>query len=212
MRVIAISDTHGMHEAVDIPVGDMIIHAGDFTKLGKEIEVHYFLDWFCALPHQHKILIAGNHDFLFEEHPRFAKSLIPQNIHYLKDSGITIDGIKIWGSPVQPRFLEWAFNRDRGADIDKHWKKIPKNTDILITHGPPAGILDKTIRGDSTGCADLLRHIHRVKLKFHIFGHIHEGYGVVKKAGTCFINASSADHRYKMVNKAVVFDFSTSSA
>lgn len=206
MRIVTISDTHGKHDFVQVPDGDLLIFAGDCSSRGYEHEILPFLAWFAKQPHRHKVMIAGNHDFLFEDRPEYAESLIPEGVHYLNDSGVFLNGLHIWGSPVSPRFFDWAFNRDRGAHIDKHWAMIPAGTDILITHGPPMGILDRTMRGDEAGCEDLLRHIQRIKPKLNIFGHIHEGYGMIDKEGTCFVNACNADAQYRMRNLPIVID------
>lgn len=206
MKIVALSDTHGKHEQLQVPEGDVLLFAGDCSSRGYEWEVLSFLKWFAAQPHAHKIMIAGNHDFLFEEDAKRSTELIPEGVTYLNDSGIQVMGVSVWGSPVSPRFFDWAFNRDRGPQIEKYWQQIPNGTDILITHGPPVGILDRTTQGDSTGCEDLMRHVERVRPKLHVFGHIHEGYGMVEKNGTCFVNACNLDERYRMRNLAVVID------
>lgn len=207
MRFIAISDTHGKHGQILIPEGDVLIHAGDVCSRGSREEAEAFVKWFSSLPHRYKIFIAGNHDFYFERAaPEEVKKLIPANLIYLNDSGVAIEGIRIWGSPVQPWFMDWAFNRQRGADIRKHWDLIPANTDVLVTHGPVHGILDKTFTGESVGCEDLLHKVLEIKPKVHICGHIHEGYGEVHQHGVHFINASNLNLNYRPVNKAVVFE------
>ena len=132
--------------------------------------------------------------------------MIPDNVIYLNDSGVTIEGIKIWGSPIQPWFYDWAFNRQRGSEICKHWDLIPNDTDVLMTHGPAYMRLDKTTSGHYVGCMDLLTAIRRVRPQFHISGHIHEAYGMVKEGVTTYINASVLDERYEMRNEAVVFE------
>lgn len=206
MRIVALSDTHGKQEQLQVPDGDLLIFAGDCSSRGEEWEVAAFLKWFAGQPHRHKVMIAGNHDFLFEEDAIRSRELIPEGIIYLNDSGVTIEGVSIWGSPITPRFFDWAFNRDRGQQIEKYWQQIPNGTDILITHGPPVGILDRTTRGDTTGCEDLMHHVERVRPKLHVFGHIHEGYGMVEKNGTRFVNACNLDERYRMRNLAVLID------
>jgi len=113
--IVCISDTHGLHDQVDVPIGDILIHAGDCTNVGHPLEVAEFLVWFAALPHRHKVLIAGNHDFLFETEPDAAMALLRKyapSVHYLNDSGVSIAGLKIWGSPVQPEYCDWAFNKN----------------------------------------------------------------------------------------------------
>lgn len=199
MRFFSISDTHGKHRLLkNLPEADAIIHAGDISKDGSERSVLDFLAWFSKLNYRYKIFIAGNHDFFFErESPAYIQKHIPPNVIYLQDSGIQIEGINIWGSPVTPRFFDWAFNRDRGTDINKHWKKIPLDTDIIITHGPPKGILDNT--GDlEVGCEHLLKRIKKIKPRAHIFGHIHSASGIILKNQTTFINAGVLDDNYNL--------------
>ena len=206
MKVVAISDTHGQHGQLQHPEGDMLIHAGDVSSMGREGEVKKFLDWFGAQPFRHRVFIAGNHDYLFENEPQQAALLIPDNVIYLNDSGITIEGIKIWGSPVQPWFLDWAFNRQRGAAIKAHWDLIPADTDILVTHGPPMGIRDRLHNGEHAGCEALLDAVQEVNPRYHIFGHIHEGYGISEMGNTTYINASVLNRNYQLANSPVVFE------
>lgn len=189
MRIICISDTHNLHNQLEIPEGDILIHAGDISAIGEKDDIISFNDWLGQLPHQYKIVIAGNHDFYFENEPIKAKEMLTNAI-YLNDSGVEIEGLKIWGSPISPEFHDWAFNRKRGQEIRKHWEKIPENTDILITHCPPFGILDSTNDGRNEGCKDLSEIVAKIKPRLHIFGHIHEAYGQIKIEETIFINAS----------------------
>jgi Icc-related predicted phosphoesterase len=204
-RIVCISDTHGAHAQFPIPTGDILLHAGDFSKRGREHEIVDFNDWLGTLPHKHKIVIAGNHDFGMEQFPEKAHSWL-SNAHYLNDSEITIEGLRIWGSPITPWFFDWAFNRYRGADIRKHWEMIPEGIDILVTHGPPAGILDITAQGKGVGCEDLLQTIQRVKPRLHVFGHIHEAHGKIEKDGTIYANASLMDLQYLPVQTAWVVE------
>lgn len=192
MKIIAISDTHGQHEKVKIPEGDLLIHAGDLTEYGTEEEVKDFLRWFAKQPCTYKVFIAGNHDLFFEQanqnkYKIFA-NLKAENVFYLQNSGITLEGIKIWGSPVTPYFLGMAFNKQRGEVIRKTWNKIPTDTDILITHSPPYGILDQGL-----GCEELLANVIQRKPKLHVFGHIHNAYGTYQENNKKFINASLTD-------------------
>ncbi len=205
MKIVTISDTHGNHAALTLPEGDVLIHAGDISRRGRREEVEDFLQWFSQLDFQHKIFIAGNHDFFFEK--RSAKeinSIIPDNVIYLNDSGIEINGINFWGSPITPWFFAWAFNRRRGKKIQAHWNKIPNRTNVLITHGPPEGVLDRTKFGNKAGCKDLLLKVQEIKPQYHIFGHIHEGYGQKTIGETTFINASVMDVSYNMINAPVI--------
>jgi Icc-related predicted phosphoesterase len=190
-----------------LPKADGIIHSGDITYRGKESEVIDFLNWFSKLDYTYKIFIAGNHDFFFQQarHKEMHK-LLPSGIIYLNDSGIEINGYKIWGSPITPWFYNWAFNKLRGQSIRKHWDMIPSDTDILITHGPPYGILDAVLNQRHAGCKDLLKTVNIIKPKVHVFGHIHESYGRIKKDGTQYINCCILNESYEMVNKPVVFE------
>lgn len=211
MDITLISDTHGLHPALRLPATtDMIIHAGDFSRMGGLREVQSFLSWYTALPHRYKLLIGGNHDFLLERSPGLFQSILPDNIIYLEDSGIKIEGIHFWGSPITPFFFNWAFNRQRGPEIRKYWEQIPGDIDVLITHGPAKGYGDVTKRGEAVGCEDLLERILEVKPKYHIFGHIHEAYGTFKGEHTTFVNASVLNERYEMANEAVVVEVARS--
>lgn len=207
MKIVLISDTHGRHERLKLPEGDMIIHAGDVGMRGNKQESLDFMNWFSSLDYTYKVFIAGNHDFYFEKTSSDElKKLIPENVMYLNDSGVTIEGLKLWGSPVQPWFFDWAFNRYRGAEIKRHWDLIPQDTDILITHGPAHGVLDKVVRGPRVGCEELIKRIQTVKPELFVFGHIHEAYGQYKIQKTLFVNASVLDERYQLVNQPVVVE------
>jgi predicted phosphodiesterase len=211
MRILAISDTHNKHlqipsrfiENSDNSV-DTIVHAGDVSSRGYKGEIIDFLKWYNELNFKNKILIAGNHDFYFEEgKPEDIAAMLAEypNITYLNDSGVEIDGVKFWGSPVQPWFYNWAFNR-KGTDICKHWDLIPNDTHVLLTHGPVKGYLDMTQQGESVGCPYLLEKISQMSnLKLLVSGHIHEAYGMIDfPDGGIFLNASVLNLRYEMVN------------
>jgi predicted phosphodiesterase len=220
MKIAFISDTHNKHKQIPevyFEGVDMVIHAGDVSGRGYRNEILPFLDWFEALPVKHKIMISGNHDFYFEQAVKDEKtkadleSILKNrpSIIYLNDSGVEIEGIKIWGSPVQPWFYNWAFNR-MGIDIQAHWDLIPSDTQLLITHGPIQGYLDLTLEGKTTGCPYLKQTIaDRLKdLKLHAAGHIHEAYGHVKLAdGLLLINASLLDENYVMTNKPIFVEY-----
>lgn len=215
MKIVAFSDTHNHHRDVTLPDGDVLVFAGDLMTCGRKFnEVVSFSDWFMSQPHKHKILVAGNHDRLFEtQRPLCVGEFHNRgSVYYLQDSSITIDGVKFWGSPVQPWFYNWAFNVQRGPDIKKYWDRIPQDTDVLITHGPPYGILDQTIGwgGEHVGCEELWKTVHdRLSLKAHIFGHIHNGYGVETKPYSkmvSFHNVSICDEEYRRANEPQVIE------
>lgn len=206
MKIVCISDTHTKHKEVILPKGDLLIHAGDVSWVGSEPQLIDFFKWFDNQDFKHKIFIAGNHDLMFERNPTQAQSLIPKSIIYLEESSVTIEGIKIYGTPITPYFFNWAFNRYPGQDIEQHTRKIPNDTDILISHGPPYGILDANAKGEHCGCPSLLSKVQEVKPKLLICGHIHEGYGRQKNGKSLFINASLLDHRYDYKNPPVVVE------
>lgn len=205
MKIVSISDTHGYHDLLVLPKGDVLIHAGDVSSRGSEREIKDFLEWFSVQDYEYKIFIAGNHDFFFEHaDAKYINTIIPDKVIYINDSGVKINGFQIWGSPITPWFFDWAFNRQRGAEITKHWDLIPKNTDILITHGPVFGVLDRTVHGLNVGCEMLKDAITNIHPKVHICGHIHEAYGQYQSKDTVYINASVLDVRYRLVNDPIV--------
>lgn len=286
-RIVCISDTHSMtsHMAKGVPDGDVLIHAGDFTRCGHMSEVRQFNKWLGTLPHKHKIVIAGNHEISFdpdisssrrnrkqqvniqnfnfsnvkETHrsnhtgnqgldpivpsmPNMANLSIDEstlnddsnggtqegasprddsvqekdsksikmeltNCVYLEDRSTTIYGLKFYGSPWQPEFCGWGFNLPRGRALLDKWDMIPDDTDVLITHTPPVGYGDLCASGTRAGCVDLLHTVQkRVRPKYHIYGHIHEGYGVRSDGKTVFVNASTCDLAFSPKNKPIVFD------
>lgn len=215
MKLFIISDTHGDHEKVQVPDCDTLIHCGDWSRdkgIGCVID---FLRWIERQKPKNKIFIAGNHDLIAEQDPAFfanaLKEFCPSAI-YLQDSGVTIDGVKFWGSPVSPRFFNWAFNRDRGEEIKRHWDMIPDGTNVLITHGPPKGILDMSDgkRDGHLGCADLVDALSRVIPSIHCFGHIHNPGGKIEEVGfTKFINASLMDENYSFNQRGVATEIKT---
>lgn len=208
IKICIISDTHNYHKQLILPNADMIIHCGDFTGTGKENEIRKFMKWYSNLDQfKHKIIIAGNHDFLFEDSGSWARGLVPKNVHYLEDSGVEIEGFKFYGTPVQLPFNGWAFNRPEEI-LKKHWEAIPTDTDILITHGAPYSILDLgNYSGVHTGSPSLYWEvIERIKPLVSTFGHIHEGYGVKVIDNTTFINASNLDEKYDYTNSPILVE------
>jgi len=204
MRIVILSDTHSQQDELDIPNGDVLIHCGDFTGNKSWKRVEEFNHFLGQLNHRHKIVVAGNHDMHFESENQKAVATL-SNATYLQDSEITIDGINFYGSPWTPCFFDWYFMADQ-KKLKTIWQKIPENIDILITHGPPKGILDLTADGVNAGCEELLKRVLHIKPKFHVFGHIHEGYGMIEIDGIKFINASNLDFHYRPANQPVVVD------
>ena len=233
IRFVCISDTHSYESKLEgkMPDGDVLIHAGDFTGAGDVDEVVAFNEFLGSLKdkYKHILVIAGNHEvsfdgirhglsgaaaklyfwkspFKYTPEASNMKDLLT-NCTYLEDSSIELYGIKIYGSPWQPPHFNLAFNLPRGDPLLQKWNSIPKDTDILITHGPPLGYGDFIARGNHVGCAELLSTIQdRVKPKYHICGHIHESYGILTDNVTTFINAASCNKRYQLVNRPIIFD------
>ena len=213
MRIVCISDTHNCNEQIVVPEGDILIHSGDATTTGTVDQITKFNSWFSDLPHKHKVFVAGNHDWLFENDNEFARNLLDPSIIYLQDSAVEIEGLQIYGSPWQPRFFDWAFNLNRGYEMAEKWELIPDDIDILITHGPPNGILDLVPRrgwNENTGCEELRKRVEQLaafgRLRLHVFGHIHCGYGTHEEFGVKFVNASTCDEAYNPVNPPIVID------
>lgn len=202
MNIHCISDTHALHRQLIIPEGiDLIIHAGDATNYRElyknEIEFEDFLDWYSKLDIEFKILIAGNHCAWATKN--YNKEKVKEaGIIYLEHEFVTINGIKIFGSPYTPTFGSWYFNVDR-SKLDKYWKVLKDDIDILVTHGPPYGVLDLAHdygnKAELCGDKRLLNHVNRIKPKYHIYGHTHsnpqfENQGIVIRNDIQFMNVS----------------------
>jgi hypothetical protein len=189
VRVVAVADTHLYTDELVVPDGDLFIHAGDLCRHGDLDELRQAAAWIASLPHRHKIVVAGNHDWAFAREPAAARALIA--VTYLQDSGTTIDGFTIHGSPWQPAFHDWAFNLPRGAPLAAKWALIPSGLDILVTHSPPEGIGDDFTLLGRAGCADLRKRVAIVRPRLHLFGHIHQDGGVWEHDGTVFANVTT---------------------
>jgi Icc-related predicted phosphoesterase len=209
LSICIISDTHSKHKHLGkLPEADIIIHCGDMTSVGRSHEIVNFMAWFSKLDqYKHKICIAGNHDWLFETNKLIALEKIPENVIYLEDESVAIEGMKFYGTPVQKHFCNWAFNRSE-TKLAQHWAAIPDDTDVLITHSPPYGILDLVPRNKSCeGSPSLYMEVmNRIRPKIHCYGHIHESYGIKEMDGITFINASNLDGDYMCVNDPVIIE------
>lgn len=215
MLIALMADTHQNHKEIDLDEAtekwvnaDVVIVAGDFSyDMWGVVEARGafdFFNWFAGLPHKHKVLIAGNHDFIMEKMPS-TRFVLPESINYLEGQSVTIEGLKFWGGPWTPRFFDWAFNVDRGEDIKRYWDSIPRDTDVLITHGPPHGILDETW-GKHAGCEELWEAVKEIRPKLHVFGHIHEGRGQEfvewdDGSETIFVNATVVNGGYEYTHR-----------
>lgn len=244
MRITHISDTHNKHKQLDgkLPGGVLLIHSGDISSLGRKHEVEGFIKWFGKQDYTHKVFVAGNHDMSFDREKLLRDKLahfegrtdyntkcaegkpkwlvemlnnLPDNVYYLENNSVKLEGISIWGSPISPTFgYGWGFNKDRGHDINEVWNGIPMDTDIVITHSPIYGYNDRTQNtNENVGCSDLYHRLHEVKPHLHFAGHIHEGhgYGTIPYKDECgdiyTFNGSSCNLRYEAVNKPITFDY-----
>jgi Icc-related predicted phosphoesterase len=189
LRLVLLSDTHELHREVEVPDGDILIHAGDFTMFSKSMSaIADFNIWLGELPHRHKILTYGNHEF-FVETDQSRRSMLT-NALVLCNEGVEIEGLRIWGSPVTPLY-GGAFGLSSAEDRKRLYARIPEDTDILVTHGPPFGILDSAPHsGLHSGCRELLDAVMRVRPKLHVFGHVHGAHGILQTNQTTFVNAA----------------------
>lgn len=209
MKLVLISDTHCKLNQIEIPDGDILIHSGDATFQGTVSEVAVFGVHMQRMKEKFPkgiIFIPGNHDWGFQLNSTLFRDIMG-DVKVLIDESIVIDGIKIYGSPVTPWFNNWAFNVYRGDAIKKYWDAIPDDTNILVTHGPPFGILDEVADGEHVGCEELMKRIRELKqMKLHCFGHIHGSYGQYELDGVKYINASSCTERYQPFNPPIVLE------
>ena len=230
MRIVCISDTHDLHHKMKhpLPKGDVLIHAGDVSNIGEQPDVTRFIHWFMNIEgYDSKIFIAGNHDFAFERvnepHHKgdfeWFKNLINEenlsqsNVTYLEDNFIIIESpefsrpIKIYGSPWQPEFYNWAFNLPRGGnEMFEKWNMIPDDTDVLITHGPAENVRDFVPNGQIVGCGMLRHRIETIRPALHVCGHIHHAYGASLINDIMYVNASICTEKYVPSNKPIVID------
>jgi Icc-related predicted phosphoesterase len=231
-RIVALSDMHGQLPS-NVPDADLLIIAGDVTP-ATDHHVSFqarwldttFRRWLESQTAPAIVGIAGNHDFVFQEKPA---GFDPHRWkwHYLEESHIDVAGVRIFGTPWQPWFLEWAFNapRERGEEfLAQIYSRIPEDTDIIVSHGPPRGYGDRVPpnlksfnAGLNVGSVSLLEAIYRVKPRLVVCGHIHSGYGVYTvETGapypTTIANASLLNEGYRMVNKPVVLKLEKNAA
>lgn len=209
MNIVCFSDTHQRHNRLKIPKCDILIFSGDMCSGGELHQVSNFAKWLSSNSENFEkvIIVAGNHDICFEKMKLAAISELSHHLGdklvYLQDSEYVFNGIKFYGSPWQPRFFNWAFNLDRGEHLKSVWDLIPDDTNVLVTHGPPHGIGDKT-SNTHVGCFDLLNRVSKLENLFlHVYGHIHEGNGHYISEGipnVNFCNASICDEQYYPTN------------
>lgn len=189
MKILHISDTHGRHGRLTrLPDADILVHSGDFTSAGSEDEALDFLEWFCDLQYPHKIFICGNHDGCL-----YGAGIegLDGNVHYLCNSGVEIEGVRFYGVPM---FMEDCVTARQSRNISR----IPGDTDVLITHDPPYGILDFD-DNIHYGSDELLKRISEIKPRYHLFGHIHAGNGQVTLGATTYVNSAIVSENYQSI-------------
>lgn len=195
VRIVALADTHLFHEELEgkIPDGDILVHAGDLLRHGSLDELARAADFFRALPHRRKIIVAGNHELCLQRRAEEARALL-EGFVYLEDSEATVEGLRFYGSPWQPIFRVWAFGARRGPELAAKWAKIPEGLDVLVTHSPPRGKGDRVFGGlYRAGCADLAKRVTEVKPKLHLFGHIHQDPGRWEEDGITYANVTTSE-------------------
>lgn len=180
MVLVLFGDTHELHREVEVPAGDILICVGDFTMFSENLSaIEDFNEWLGDLPHPHKIVVPGNHEFFLESNPE--RRTLLDNANVLIDEGIAIEGLNIYGSPMIPLYGT-AFGKSSAQDRKLHWSKVPNDTHVLVTHGPPFGILDHPpdqIKG--MGDPELRNRVKELSfLKLHAFGHVDGAHGVIE--------------------------------
>lgn len=218
IRLVHISDTHGKHKELNIPDGDILIHSGDWSNTGSIKEVSNFLTWFSELPHPNKIFICGNHEREVEKDGYYLfKSMIPNNVVYLEDSGIKIEGLYFYGSPWTQAFQNWGWMWNSEEEERRIWARIPEHTDVLITHSPAYRLLDFSTykiseRSDQNIGSKILRKaVEYIKPLLVAHGHVHSAYGVAQFGKTTILNGSICDEAYHASNKPKVVDIDVKS-
>jgi predicted phosphodiesterase len=213
MRIVAMSDLHG-YLPEDVPACDLLLLAGDLTPVTNHAPAFQgewldgdFRRWLQRQPARKIVGIAGNHDFIFERQPHLVPKDLPWT--YLQDEGTEWEGLKIWGTPWQPWFFDWAFN-GRPEDLKRQWALIPEGTDILVVHGPPHGYGDGVPERDDRvrhcGCPHLLERIRQIAPRLVVYGHIHEGRGEWQLGRTRLANVTLVDEGYDVCYKPWVTD------
>jgi len=212
MKIVALSDTHSRHHEMtySVPNGDILIHAGDFSNCGRANEIYDFLSWYASFPHQYKIFIAGNHDFL-HHFPNLANIAKDMGLIFLHHQEYKIENYKIFGTPYTPKFFNWAHMYDTVQMGESLYSDIPKDTNILICHGPEYGILDFALNSQShVGSNELQKRIQQLNnLQLFICGHLHESYGKQRKSKNkkyISINASICNVHYEPINKPIIIN------
>lgn len=217
MRVVVLSDNHTRYNFT-VPEGDLLIHCGDFSYQGRPNEMFDFADWLTEQPHQHKVWVWGNHELGAESNETYWADYIGNHAGAtcLHNKELEIDGYKLFGSSFTPIFRNWAFMKDL-EERQYYWETVAPDCDILISHGPPLGLLDTVDNNPSSehlGCMPLRNYLERVKPQLACWGHIHGSGGEImtlkawepNEQNTTCINAALLDERYTLVRDPIIFD------
>lgn len=206
MKIVTISDTHRQHRDVELPAGDVLVFAGDGEFLS-DSDLINFNDWLSRLDYEQIIVIAGNHDFFCEKHPDEVKKHLTNAVYLRDEQYVLPNGLSVWGSPMTETFLNWAFMETDDNLEKNYWSKIPKDTGLLLVHGPAYKHLDVGCPGHGhLGSKTLAGKIEQLEIPYVVYGHIHGGYGIEKTDKTTYINCSVLDEDYQLVNKPIVID------
>jgi len=206
LKVVFISDTHGQHEEINLPKGDIFIHGGDICKIGDIKEVIEFNEWLKTLDFKYLIIVPGNHDSPFQNYPNKCNEILDSVIVASEGLIQFPNGLKISVYSWTPEFGLWSFMLPRGSDeLYNKVQKIQK-CDILVSHGPAYGVLDKTTERISAGCKFLLKKVKELQPKYLLSGHIHEAKGASKIDDTLCLNGSQVNEKYQLVNEPIVFE------
>ena len=206
MKITIISDTHNLHRQFAPLEGDVLIHCGDMFNLRDDdpSAITDMDDWFGEQKFDLILCTGGNHDHLLQDYVKYRGNPF-KNAIFLQDESYKYNGVVFYGAPWVPELASHAFYQNSRGLITK-WSKIPSETDVLITHTPPSGILDQSSLGLQLGCEFLPRELMRVAPKLHCFGHVHASPGRVKQGRTTYINASSVNSQIQLVREPLVFE------
>lgn len=211
VKVACISDTHNFHHNIKggIPKCDLLLHAGDITRVGNYEKLSKFDDWAGTLwmPQDRMVCIAGNHDLTLEDDPETAKAIL-SHWTYLQDEAHEVFGLKIWGTPWSKEYGEgWGFQLRTPEERRKCWAKIPDDTDIVVCHEPPYLYGDYVVtknRKEHVGCEFLAERLMEVRPMLTVCGHVHEDPGVFAAPWGTVVNATSTSGGYKPKRKPIV--------
>jgi predicted phosphodiesterase len=213
LTLVVISDTHGKLSEISVPPGDVLIHCGDFCKFGSMEMFEEFCSEFAQYPHQNKLVIAGNHEYmLFGEREERSRKLFGESVTYLRDDGVSIEGLRFFGVAWRSKFsyIEPVREQNSPGRFSEPpltvWDTIPAGVDVLITHNPPWKILDATPSGSNIGSRELKDNLSRIKPMVHCFGHVHSSYGHRQIGETLYVNAANVNEDYEPANQPIVVE------